>query len=215
MTDTALPENAVQVTSRAQWRAWLTKHHTRTAGVWLVTFKKAEGKRHLPYDVVVEEALCFGWIDSKPRLLDAARSMLWLAPRKNRTNWSAANKARVARMTEANLMTAVGLAKVDAAKRDGSWAALEAVDALIIPADLAKAFRAHKGSAANFDGFPRSTKRAILEWIMNAKRPETRAARVNETAALAAKNERANQWTRKQCLIATAGSPDNPLTMSA
>jgi uncharacterized protein YdeI (YjbR/CyaY-like superfamily) len=89
------------------------------------------------------------------------------------------------------------LAKVEAARRDGSWAALEVVDALAIPADLAKAFRAHRGSAANFRAFPPSTKKGILEWILNAKRPETRAARVLETAMLAARNERANQWPRK------------------
>jgi uncharacterized protein YdeI (YjbR/CyaY-like superfamily) len=197
MADATLPEGAVQVTTRAQWRAWLTLHHTRTTGIWLVSFKKSDPKRYLPYAEIVEEALCFGWVDSKPRALDATRSMLWLAPRKPRTNWSAANKARVARLIDAGLMTPAGLAKVDAAKRDGSWAALEVVDALHIPPDLATAFRAHTGAAANFDAFPRSTKKAILEWILNAKRAETRAARVLETATLAARNERANQWPRK------------------
>jgi uncharacterized protein YdeI (YjbR/CyaY-like superfamily) len=198
VTDTPLPDNAAQVTSRAQWRAWLTRHHaSRTTGIWLVTFKKAEGTKHLPYDAVVEEALCFGWIDSKPRKLDAARSMLWLAPRKAGTNWSEANRKRVARLMAEQRMAPAGLAKVQAAMVDGSFTALEAVDALEIPPDLAAAFRKHRGSAANFAAFPRSARRAILEWILNAKRTETRAGRVTETATLAARNERAKQWPRK------------------
>jgi uncharacterized protein YdeI (YjbR/CyaY-like superfamily) len=192
-----VPENAVQVTTRAQWRTWLTKHHTRTTGIWVVTFKKAAGKRHVPYADIVEEALCFGWIDSKPAKLDDERSMLWLAPRKPRTNWSELNRKRVAHLIADGRMTAVGLARIDAAKADGSWSALEVVDALMIPDDLAEAFRAHPGSAANFDAFPRSTRKGILEWILTAKRAETRAARVGQTALLAGRNERANQWTRK------------------
>jgi uncharacterized protein YdeI (YjbR/CyaY-like superfamily) len=197
MPSAPLPDNAVQVTTRAQWRAWLAKHHARAAGVWLVTFKKAEGRKHVPYASIVEEALCVGWIDSKPRALDAQRSMLWVAPRKPGTNWSAVNRARVDALIASGQMSTPGQARVDAAKADGSWAALDTVEALQIPADLAAAFRRHAGAASHFDAFPRSTKRAILEWIMAAKRDETRATRVETTARLAAKNERANQWSRK------------------
>ncbi len=192
-----LPDNAVQVTSRAQWRAWLARHHARTTGLWVVTFKKAQGKRHVPYADIVEEALCFGWIDSKPRKLDEARSMLWLAPRKARTNWSELNRERVAQLIKDGRMTAIGFEKIEAAKADGSWSALEVVDALTIPDDLAAAFQAHEGSAANFQAFPRSTRKGILEWILTAKRAETRTARVAQTALLAGRNERANQWSRK------------------
>jgi uncharacterized protein YdeI (YjbR/CyaY-like superfamily) len=192
-----LPANAVQITSRAAWRKWLAKHHSQATGIWLVTFKKDQGASHVPYEQVVEEALCFGWIDSKPRALDEARSMLWLAPRKLSTNWSGANRERVQRLIEDGLMTSLGLAKVAAAKKDGSFSALEAVDALTIPPDLAQAFAKFKAAASSFDAFPKSTKRGILEWILNAKRPETRAARIAETATLAARNERANQWSRK------------------
>jgi uncharacterized protein YdeI (YjbR/CyaY-like superfamily) len=195
---TSLPENAVQISSREQWRTWLTEHHERSAGVWLVTFKKAEGECHVPYSDMVEEALCFGWIDSTARSLDAARSMRWLTPRKPRSNWSAVNKAHIGRLVAAGQMHPAGLAKVEAAKVDGSWARLDEVDALRIPPDLAKAFDGNDGAAANFDAFPRSTKKVILEWILAAKRAETRAARVQETAELAARNERANQWPRKR-----------------
>jgi uncharacterized protein YdeI (YjbR/CyaY-like superfamily) len=184
----------LEIDSRAQWRRWLTRHHTRTSGVWLVTWKKTSDGPHVPYDDIVEEALAFGWIDSKPRALDAQRTMLWLAPRKAGTGWSAPNKARIARMTAAGLMHAAGEAKIEAAKRDGSWTRLDAVERLVVPPDLAAALNRRPPATQNFEAFPRSVKRAILEWIEQAKRPETRARRVEETASLAQKNERANQW---------------------
>lgn len=191
------PENSFHAHSRAEWRAWLEAHHRRTEGLWLITYKKATGKPRLDYEEIVEEALCFGWIDSKANKLDEARSMLWLAPRKAKTGWSKPNKIRVERLLANGQMAAAGLAVVEAAKRDGSWHALDAVEALEIPPDLAAALHAHPPAAECFEAFPRSVKRGILEWIGNAKRSETRAARVEQTAQLAAKNERANQWRPK------------------
>jgi uncharacterized protein YdeI (YjbR/CyaY-like superfamily) len=187
-------EATFQAESRAAWRRWLTQNHARADGVWLVTFKKASGRPHLDYADAVEEALCFGWVDSKPGKVDAQRSKLWFAPRKPGTGWSKLNKERAERLIDAGRMHAAGLAKIIAAQADGSWSKLDAVEALEIPADLAKAFRQHAGSAKNFEAFPRSVKRSILEWILQAKKPETRAKRVTETASLAAKNIRANQW---------------------
>lgn len=192
MTDA--PNNSVQPRDRVAWRAWLAAHHGRQEGVWLITWKKASGQPRIEYGDAVEEALCFGWIDSKPRALDVMRTMLWFAPRKPRTGWSAPNKERIARLTAAGMMAAAGVAKVTAAKRDGSWTALDAVEALEIPADLAAALAQHGAAEANFAAFPRSAKRGILEWISNARRPETRAKRIEETARLAERNERANQW---------------------
>jgi uncharacterized protein YdeI (YjbR/CyaY-like superfamily) len=189
------PPNSFHPLTRAQWRAWLKKHHTRNEGVWFISFKKAAKQPIVSYDEAVEEALCFGWVDSKGRKLDEQRSMLWFAPRKAGSGWSAPNKGRVAKMTEAGLMAPAGLAKVQSAKADGSWAALDAVEALEVPPDLAKALAKHPPAAKNFDAFPRSAKRGILEWISNAKRAETRAARIAQTAELAQRNERANQWT--------------------
>jgi uncharacterized protein YdeI (YjbR/CyaY-like superfamily) len=168
--------------------------------VWLISFKKATGKARFQYEEAVEEALCFGWIDSKPRKLDEDRSMLWFAPRKAKTGWSRPNKERVARMVQQGLMAPAGLAKVTAAKADGSWSALDAVEDLEIPADLEIALAALPRAAENFDSFPRSAKRGILEWIANAKRAETRQARVAETARLASQNERANQWKGKNAV---------------
>jgi uncharacterized protein YdeI (YjbR/CyaY-like superfamily) len=111
----------VEIASRAAWRRWLSKNHARSESIWLVTFKKHTGARHVPYGDVVEVALCFGWIDSVPRKLDEDRSMVLLSPRKPGSPWSKLNKERVERLIAAGLMTAMGLAKVESAKADGSW----------------------------------------------------------------------------------------------
>jgi uncharacterized protein YdeI (YjbR/CyaY-like superfamily) len=119
--------------TRAEWRAWLEQHHAQTEGVWLISYKKSTGKPRVEYNEAVEEALCFGWVDSKPNKLDDERSMLWFAPRKPGSGWSRLNKERVERMMAAGLMTPAGLEKVEAAKQDGSWNALDAIEALDIP----------------------------------------------------------------------------------
>jgi uncharacterized protein YdeI (YjbR/CyaY-like superfamily) len=191
-----LPPGAVLMETRAQWRRWLQKHHTRDTGIWLTTWKKASGKPQLSYDDLVEEALAYGWVDSKTQALDAWRSMLWLAPRRPGSLWSGPNKQRVERLIAAGLMAPAGQAKVEAAQADGTWNALDAVEALEVPADLAAAFDTHPGSRAQWEAFPRSVKRGVLEWILQARKPDTRRKRVEETARLAARGERANQWKR-------------------
>jgi uncharacterized protein YdeI (YjbR/CyaY-like superfamily) len=195
--DSEPPPNAVHPLSRAEWREWLALNHTRIEGVWLVTYKKATGKPRVEYDAAVEEALCFGWIDSKAKKLDDQRSLLWFAPRKPRTGWSKPNKQRVEHLIAAGQMTAAGLAKIEAAKLDGSWTALDAVENLEIPDDLARAFDQYADARTNFDAFPRSAKRGILEWIATARTARTRATRIDETARLAQDNQRANQWRGK------------------
>ena len=196
MTD--LPQDSIHPKSSHEWRKWLEGNHLRANGIWLITFKQATGKLRISYDDAVETALCFGWIDSKPRTLDAERSMLWFSPRKKGSAWSKRNKERVEKLVAANRLHEAGLAKIEEAKQDGSWIKLDSVEALEIPSDLRKAFKSNLGSNSNFDAFPRSTKRAILEWIGNAKTEATRAKRVSETATLAAENIRANQWSKKK-----------------
>lgn len=188
------PENSVFPQNRAEWRAWLEANHQRDEGVWLIRYKKAAGKPILPVDDAVEEALCFGWIDSLPRALDDERTMLYFAPRKDGSNWSRLNKIRVEKMIAAGLMTSVGMVKIEAARADGSWDALNDVENLVIPPDLEAAFARYPQSIENFEAFPPSVRRGILEWILNAKRPATREKRIGETASLAAENIRANQW---------------------
>lgn len=122
--------------------------------------------------------------------------MLWFAPRKRGTGWSKLNKTRVEYAISTGIMMPSGLSKVEAAKKDGSWNALDAVEALEIPPDLARILAKHDTATENFDKFPRSVKRGILEWIGNAKTTDTRTKRIAETADLAAINQRANQWRK-------------------
>lgn len=184
----------VEVANRAELRAWLTDHAATSEAVWLVSSKKAAGDRYLPYDDLVDELLCFGWVDSLPRALDDLRSMHLIAPRKPGSGWSRVNKEKVARLIEAGLMTPLGLAAVDRAKANGAWERLDTIETLAIPDDLAASLAAHPSAAAHFAAFPRSSQRLILEWIASARRAETRAARIDETARLAADNIRANHY---------------------
>lgn len=181
----------VEIKSRAEWRRWLAKHHAQTDAIWLVRWKKDRGP-YVSYDDIVDEALCFGWIDSLPRVLDDDRTMLLLAPRKPKSAWSAVNKKRVARLMAEGRMAAPGLAAIETAKANGAWQKLDGVETP--PADLVAAFKRHPGAAKHFAAFPPSVRRGILEWIVQAKKPDTRAKRIEETAALAGQNKRANQW---------------------
>jgi uncharacterized protein YdeI (YjbR/CyaY-like superfamily) len=190
------PKNSIHPKTRSAWRTWLSKNHNLGEGIWLISWKKISGKPQIAYDYLVEEALCFGWIDSKPNKLDEQRSMLWFAPRKSGSGWSRLNKERIKHAIATGIMMPSGLAKVEAAKKDGSWNALDAVEALEIPPDLLRAFIKHKMAEENFEKFPRSVKRGILEWIGNAKTATTRTKRITETADLAAINERVNQWRK-------------------
>jgi len=184
----------VTATSRAQWRRWLAKHHDTSPGIWLIRYKQGSGHKHLSYDDVVDEALCFGWVDSRPRALDDERSQLLLTPRKPKSRWSAVNRDRVSRLTREGRMEPAGIAAVEAAKRNGNWEALDAVEQLVEPPDLAKALDKEPAARTQWDGFPRSTKRAILEWITSAKTSETRQRRIDETVSEARIGRRANQW---------------------
>jgi uncharacterized protein YdeI (YjbR/CyaY-like superfamily) len=184
----------VLIEDQSQWRAWLDAHHATSPGIWLVTWKKTSGRPLVPYSVIVDEALAYGWVDSRPRSIDERRSARLLTPRRPASNWSARNKARVEELTASGRMQAAGLAAVAAAKANGAWSALDHVETLSEPDDLAAALDATPDARRYWDAFPRSTRRAILEWISNAKTGPTRQARVQRTASDAARNVRANQW---------------------
>jgi uncharacterized protein YdeI (YjbR/CyaY-like superfamily) len=173
----------VEVKSRAQWRKWLEAHCESKESIWLVTYKKAAGQWHLPYGEVVEEALCFGWIDSLTRKLDERRTMLLLSPRRAKSAWSKLNKERVARLIESGLMMAAGREKIERAKRDGSWDALSDSDALRIPGYLAEALAGVPGARERFDGFSESMRRRMLAYLLSAKTEGTRARRTSELLA--------------------------------
>ncbi|ACK64499.1 conserved hypothetical protein [Rippkaea orientalis PCC 8801] len=190
LKSTKNPEQ-IAIKTRSELRQWLEIHHSQKQGVWLITYKKTH-EYYLPYDDIVEECLCFGWIDSLPRKLDEQRTMLYISPRKQGSNWSKANKNRVIKLEELGLIHQAGLTKIDQAKIDGSWSFLDDVEALIIPDDLKLLLSENKIAQKNFEDFPPSSKRGILEWIKNAKRPETRAKRIRETVQKAEQGIKAN-----------------------
>ncbi len=180
----------VEVTSAAQLRTWLEAHYDHSPGIWLVTFKKAAGDRHVSYEEVVREALCWGWIDSKGRAVDHERSSLLLTPRKPTSGWSRPNKVRVAELEASGRMAAPGRAVIEAAQASGTWTALDDVENLVEPAELAAALDTVPDARRNWEAFPRTTRRATLEWISSAKRPDTRQKRIAETVELSARNQR-------------------------
>lgn len=191
----------VRVASRAEWRSWLAREHGRSAGVWAVTTKKgalAPGAPFVSAADLNEECLCFGWIDSRPARIDDRETALLCTPRKAGSGWSKVNKDRIARLIAEGAVHRSGLDAIDRAKADGSWSRLDEVDALIVPADLVAALDALPPARARFDAFPPSVRRGILEWIAAAKTEATRQRRIDETATLAQRDERANQWPRRR-----------------
>lgn len=176
--------------NRQEWRDWLVKNHAVSPGVWLIYYKKGSDKPSVSYEEAVEEALSFGWIDSKVNSLDEERYMQVFTPRKPRSSWSKLNKQRVEKLIKNGQMTAVGLEKVEAAKRDGSWNKLRAIDDLKVPADLTEALADNQKAYDNFMAFSSSSKKIIVYWIEEAKRTETRKKRIEKTVSLAEENKK-------------------------
>jgi uncharacterized protein YdeI (YjbR/CyaY-like superfamily) len=179
---------------RAAWRDWLAQHHAQPGSVWLVIPRKGHGA--LTVSDAVDEALCFGWIDSRPRRLDDAASLLLMSPRRAGRAWSGVNKTRIARLRDEGRMAPAGEAAIARAEADGTWSLLDDASALREPPELLAALRAAPGALAAWRAFPPSHRRANLEWLAQAKRAETRAARIAEIATRAAKGQRANTWRR-------------------
>ena len=177
---------SVEARDRAAWRTWLRRHHRTASGVWLVYHKKHSVTPSVSYEEAVQEALCYGWIDSLVRALDADRYRQLFTPRKPRSTWSPSNKRRVAQLIAGRRMTKAGLAKVDAAKADGSWESLDEVETLTVPAELRRALAADGDALRNFRGYAASLRKAMLYWLASAKRPETRARRLAKLVAYAA-----------------------------
>jgi uncharacterized protein YdeI (YjbR/CyaY-like superfamily) len=181
----------VDVVTRARWRRWLERFHVSSSGIWLVVYKKGAAPGRLSLTDAVEEALCFGWIDGRLNTLDDQRFKLHLSPRRPGSNWAKINKERVRWLTRMGRMAPAGLAKVRAAKQDGSWSRLEPIDRMTVPGDLQASLRANRDALRNFRAFSDSSRRIILFWIQSAKRPETRRRRIAETVRLAAQNVKA------------------------
>lgn len=166
----------VDVKTAADWRRWLRDHHAKERGAWLVSYRRVTGKPAVEYDDAVREALCYGWIDSVVKPLDNERTISLYTPRKARSGWSRSNKDRVKELVAQGRMSAVGLAKIAAAKKDGSWTLLDGVEALEVPADLRKALGA--AGMRKFEALTPGRKKEHLRTLVTAKRPETRAKRI-------------------------------------
>ena len=177
------------VKDRKTWRAWFVKNHAKKKELWLVFYKKHTGKPTISYEDAVQEALCFGWIDSTVRTIDDERYMQLFTPRKARSNWSDLNKRRVKILIKQGLMTEAGLRKIEEARKDGSWKNLDAVEKLKVPAGLVKALSANKKARDNFTALSPSRKKAFLYWIGSAKTEPTRAKRIAETVRLVVENK--------------------------
>lgn len=192
MENAAEDQKQVFVSSLQELRGWLEEHHRTSGSVWLVRTKKGFAKEYIPYDDLVDELMCFGWVDSLPRNLDEERTMLRISPRNPKSNWSRINKERVERLTAAGRMQAAGLEMVSLARKNGRWTFLDEVEDLIIPADLQLALAKNAQAAYYFDRFPDSSKRGILEWIKNARQASTRDKRIEDTVEKASRNIKAN-----------------------
>jgi uncharacterized protein YdeI (YjbR/CyaY-like superfamily) len=163
---------------REAWRRWLSVHHDKASEIWLAYYKKGTGKKSVTYDEALDEALCFGWIDSVIRSLDAEKYMQRWTPRRPGSVWSAANKKRLAKLSAEGRMGEAGLDKAKAAKRDGSWAKIDAIDPnLKTPAELLDALEAKPGAREKFDALPPSQRKLWSSWIHSAKRAETKNRR--------------------------------------
>ena len=180
---------------KAGWRSWLERNRGESSGAWLVSWKKTSGKPFVPYREAVDEALCFGWVDSRPNRLDEQRAMRLFTPRNPASPWSRLNKEKVARPTAQRLMAPAGMRPVQAAKANGAWSIYDDVEELVVPPDLAAALAANEAAKTFFRGFPASSSKNILWWIKSARRSGTRAARVARTVELAAENRMANHPT--------------------
>lgn len=179
----------VHIETVEQWRDWLAEHHLTDTSVWLVTWRSVTGRPAPTYEQQIEEALRVGWIDSTARKLDDDRSMLYFARRRPGSTWARSNKDRVARLEAEGRMLPAGQAAVERARADGSWVVLDAVEDLVVPDDLAAALDEH-GAREQWDALSPSRRKQALWWIVQAKRPATRAARIEETARRVAGGER-------------------------
>ena len=180
--------------SRADWRKWLEKNHQSKESIWLIYFRTSSKNPSLTWSEAVDEALCFGWIDSTKKTIDEERYMQYFSPRKPKSNWSKINKEKVAMLIEQDLMTQAGLDTIETAKQNGSWEFLDDIENLIVPEDLSVALKKDKKALEFFESQSNSNKKIVLYWVMSAKRPETRNKRIAEIVKSAAQGTRPSQF---------------------
>ena len=182
----------VEVKSQAELRAWLEANHEQEASVWVVTYKKHIDDWYVSTDDILDEVLCFGWVDGIRRKLDDDRTMQLIAPRRAR-HWAKSYKDRAARLEREGKMHPAGLRSIEESKRNGMWNFMDDVDALIIPGDLRTALESHHPGLVNFEASAPSYRRNVLRWIKLAKTDKTRAKRIKKAAEFAARDEKIPQ----------------------
>jgi len=176
----------IEMKDRAAWRAWLTENQDGVDEIWLIFYKKESGIPGIEYGEALDEALCFGWVDSLIRKIDEQTYARKFTPRKDESQWSVVNKRRVEQLIRDGLMTEHGLRKVEAAKRSGRWDApvQRPKFDLSMPAEFAEALRSHPQAEAAFNRLAPTHQKQYLLWIVTAKRPETRARRIVEAVQM-------------------------------
>ncbi len=184
-------QQTLYVTNREDWRAWLEKNYASANEIWLVYYKKHTGKPRIPYDDAVEEALCFGWIDSIIKRVDDETYMQKFTPRKSASTWSELNKKRVQKMIRQGRMTEAGLTRINEAKKNGTWAeTVASKKAFELSPEIKKSLAANKKAWGNFNKLAPSHKKQYIGWIMSAKKEETREKRLKEAIKLLAQDKK-------------------------
>ena len=168
--------------TKKDWRKWLQKNHSSKQFIWIIQYKKSAGKPTITWSEAVDEALCFGWIDSIRKTIDDEKFIQFFSRRKPNGTWSKINKIKIEQLIEKGLMAKAGHESIEAAKLNGSWTILDEVEELVIPKDLQKAFKIIPGSKTFFMSLSKSVRKMMLQWVVLAKRPETRQNRINEIA---------------------------------
>jgi len=180
--------------SRKAWRQWLAKNHKKKQSIWLICYRQKSNVPTITWSDAVDEALCFGWIDSTRKPIDDEKFMQYFSKRKVKSVWSKINKDKIERLLSEGLMTKAGLDSVDAARKNGAWSTLDAVEELKIPAQLTLEFRGQPKAKKYFLSLSTTDKKNILRWIAMAKRPETTTRRIAEVVELAAQNLKPKQF---------------------
>jgi uncharacterized protein YdeI (YjbR/CyaY-like superfamily) len=180
--------------NKHDWRKWLELNHKKKDAVWLIFYKKKSPNYNLSWSDSVDVALCFGWIDSVKKTIDAEKYKQYFSKRKVKSIWSKINKDKVKILIEQGLMKEEGYKSIEIAKKNDSWTILDEVEALIIPEDLKGEFEKYKGSTEYFDSLSKSVKKILLYWVISAKRKETREKRILEIAENASRNLKPKQF---------------------
>lgn len=182
-----VPKNSFCPSNKDEWREWLEKNHKKEESIWLIFYKKKSANFNLSWSQAVDEAICFGWIDSVKKSLDEERYIQYFTKRKPTSIWSKINKNKVETLTKQGLMSDAGLKCVRIAKENGSWTILDTVEKLIIPKDLERKFQQYPNSKDYFQSLSVVIRKRLLYWVISAKKKDTREKRIGEIAEMAGK----------------------------